>query len=268
MDKHQQIMIEDGAPDIFVTLTPEQRAKAWLDNPPRPMPSFNSVPKTITDQETLKLLSELEARKKLKTNARVSKMLIKKEDHTGQHWNSRKAQWVSDEKGPSEMISITTNTRGSTKMTTKAYKDMSLVELAEAYNKISGKPPIKKFKDRAAGLKRLEQHEMTTATKEVKAALPARAAAPKKEGIAADFEFRAGSPREKLLLVFNEHLNKLVQVEKLASQVLGSKSTDNVKMISTLLAGVLWRIKVSKLAYEVKKEKTDGILSIGLFRKK
>src|ERR1043166_8059084 len=146
--KSQQLMVEDGLPPELL-ISQEQRAKEWEENPPRPLPAFNETAKS-QDQATLQLLSEMAVKKTVKTKNRIAKMLDKQVDRTGQRWDGRRGKWV-DENAAMEhkMISITTNTRGSTKMPKKDYAEMSGPELVEAYNKRSGKPPIKKFKDKA-----------------------------------------------------------------------------------------------------------------------
>lgn len=267
----QQAMFDDGCP-----LACFEKTAPWEPSLIRSAPVFE---KPKIDPAAEKLMVEIEEQKKLAL-VKSKKKSLPVVDRTRQRWDSRRNKWVSDDELLRKhlMISITTNTRGNTKMTTKAFKDMSMAELVDAYNKVSGKSPIKKFETRTLGLKRLEAMEVAGAIKEVKANKPvntkaAKTSKPKeakseKTGILGEFGFRDDSPREKLLVAFNENMGKMVTMENLASQVLGSKSVDNVKMIKTLLAGITWRIKVSELAYEVKTEKEDGVVSLGLFKKK
>lgn len=151
----------------------------------------------------------------------------------------------------------------------KDFAEMTGPELVEAYNKISGKDPIKKFKDRATALKRLAEAETAKATK---TAAPANTKAkvtttPKngvvQTGILGEFKFRPNSPREKLLLALKESMGKQVPVEQLASKVFGNKSTDSVAKVFSTWSGIPWRIDMFKLPYEATKTKTD----LGLHKK-
>lgn len=280
LTKAQELMVQDGLPTTLFK-TPEERKKIWEDNPPKSLPSFASLPKDATDQQTLKLLAEMEEAKKTKGKNRIHKMLEKKIDRTGQRWDTRTSKWVSDElpKKEQPMISITTNTRGSTKMTTKDYAEMSLAELATAYNKVSGKEPIKKFKDKATGLKRMAELQSAKTVKTVAAATASKLsdvvrkpkAAPKEGSAnkrAAEFGARVGSFREKLLIALDEHFKKMVSELDLLKAVYGSKNTENAGALTMVIKGAQIMIEKNKLPYILKKEKNEAKeTSHGLFPK-
>jgi hypothetical protein len=87
-----------------------------------------------------------------------------------------------------------------------------------------------------------------------------------KTGIAAEFGFRDGSSREKLLLSLWESNGKQVPLTTLAKAVIGtSSSTDELLSVSK---GLPWRIKESRLPYEFRKETVDGKVTLGLHAKK
>lgn len=269
-------MVEDGFPPSLFK-TQEERKAIWEANPPRPLPlSFGNV-KREKDPAVAELVADLENKKSIKTKNRMHKMLSKKEDRTGQRWDSRRSRWVNEnELLRKPMIVITTNTRGSTKMTTKDYAEMSLVELANAYNKISGKEPIKKFKDKATGLKRMaELQSAKAAAKAVAPKLSEVVRRPKpapKEGSAnkraAEFSARVGSFREKLLIALDESFKKMIPELELLKAVYGSKNTENAGALTMVIKGAQTTIEKNKLPYALKKEKNEAKeISYGLFPK-
>lgn len=277
LTKNQKTMIQEGLPPSCI-ISQDERKKSWDESPPKPMPAFNSSTTKSQDQETLKLLAEIEANKKVKAKNKIHKMLDKKEDRTGQRWDPRTSRWI-DEAARMEkaMITITTNTRGSTKMPTKDYAEMSLVELAEAYNKVSGKEPIKKFKDKATGLKRMAEIQTAkAAAKQVAAANKSDVVRkPKKEPKegsenkrAAEFGCRVGSFREKLIIALDENYRKMIPELDLLKAVYGSKNTENSGALGMVWKGAQTMIEKNKLPYELKKEKNDAKeVSFGLFPK-
>lgn len=90
----QLAMAEDGMPEeLFRTL--EQRAAWWREYPPQAMAVF-SQPKRQLDEETVRLIAEMEERKKLKTKSRIAKLLDRQIDTRGLIWNSNKGKWESD----------------------------------------------------------------------------------------------------------------------------------------------------------------------------
>ena len=274
LTKSQQLMVDDGLPPGLFR-SEEERKKAWDENPPKPMPKIDNAAKS-QDQATLQLLAEMEFKKKNKATNRISKMLEKKVDRTGQRWDGRKGKWVSDDlnaKMEQAMISITTNTRGSTKMTTKDYAEMTGPELVAAYNKKSGKPPIKKFKDKATGLaamaKLVTEAKAKAATKPAKVAGAAKTEKAVSENkLAAEFGCRVGSFREKLIIALDENYRKFVKTDDLLKAVYGSKNNENAGALTMVLKGAQTMIEKNKLPYELKKEKNEAKeISYGLWPK-
>ncbi|HEX2614984.1 MAG TPA: hypothetical protein VHL10_05785 [Nitrososphaera sp.] len=272
--KSQQMMVEDGLPAELLA-TQDERAADWVANPPKPPTStmMFKEPATSEDQATLQLLAEMAVKKKVKASNRNSKMLSKKEDHTNERWDTRKGKWVPLNQGANKMISITTNTRGATQMPAKKdYAEMSGPELVAAYNKVSGKPPIKKFKDKATGLAAMAKIETEKAArKKISAAKgDKKPSAPKEASankLAAEFGARVGSFREKLLIAFDENYRKLVKTEDLLKAVYGSKNNENTGALTMVIKGAQTTIEKNKLAYELRKEKSEGVISYGLWPK-
>lgn len=280
LTRSQEIMVEAGYPaSLFMTL--EERKKAWDDNPPKPMPRFNETSNKMSEEDTLKLMAELEVQKKAKTGNRIHKMLDKKVDRTGQRWDARRGRWINENEMVKPMISITTNTRGSTKMAAKDFADMTPAELVAAYNKISGKDPIKKFRDKATGLARMAEltskknaEKATTTVKTVAAATAgkvAKAKAEPKEGStnkrAAEFGARVGSFREKLVIFLDENYRKMVSELDLIKAVYGSKNKEKSGSLTMVLKGAQIMIDKNNLPYALKKEKVEGEISHGLYPK-
>lgn len=271
--KAQQMMIEDGMPpELF--LTKEERSAEWEKNPPKAMPMFKE-PATSQDQATLQLLAEMAAEKKIKTKNRISKMLSKKEDHSNDRWDPRRG-WVPLTEGASKaMISITTNSRGSTKMPAKKdYAEMSGPELVEAYNKVSGKPPIKKFKDKATGLAAMAKIESEKANRKKMSAAKGNGSAkapkePSANKLAAEFDARPGSFREKLLIAFDDNYRKFVKTKDLLKAVYGSMNLENTGALTMVIKGAQTTIEKKKLGYELRKEKDADTkdISYGLWPK-
>lgn len=166
-------------------------------------------------------------------------------------------------------------------MATKDFADMTPAELVAAYNKISGKPAIKKFRDKATGLARMAEltskknaEKATTTVKTVAAATAgkvAKAKAEPKEGStnkrAAEFGARVGSFREKLIIALDESYKKQVKTEDLLKAVYGSKNTENAGALTMVLKGAQIMIEKNKLPYTLKKEKVEGEISHGLYPK-
>lgn len=158
----------------------------------------------------------------------------------------------------------------------KDYAEMSLAELAAAYNKKSGLPPIKKFKDKATGLKRMAElmskpPKMAAAESKLSDVVrkPAKVV---KEGSAnkraAEFGARVGSFREKLIIALDEHFKKQVSTPDLLKAVYGSKNTENGGALTMVLKGAQTMIEKNKLPYTLKKEKNEAKeLSFGLYSK-
>lgn len=85
---------DDGIP-AFLKLTPEERKAGWERHPPRAMPAFTT--ERSVDPATAAFAAELAAQKKLKTKARISRMLAPKVDTQGKRWDSRTCKWVAME---------------------------------------------------------------------------------------------------------------------------------------------------------------------------
>jgi len=267
---YKKSMIEEGFPSNLF-MSDEERKAAWRDKPPRPMPAFGDIKaKALADPTALAMLAEAEQKRKSKAKTRIQKMLERKVDRTGQRWDARRNKWVLETEKP--VIVITTNTRGATKM--KDYAEMSLTELAEAYNKISGKDPIKKFKDKATGLKRMAEAQSAKAA--AAAAKPASDVVrkPKKEKVgsenklAAEFNARVGTNREKVIIALDENFKKQVPINTLLKAVYGSQNQENIGALKMVISGVPIMIDKYKLPYELKKEKVDGTETYGLYPKK
>ena len=283
LDETQQVMVDAGYP-ASLFWTAEQRRQAWEANPPKPLPAFNKTAKS-QEPSVIALAAELEEKSKNKAKTRIKKMLDKKIDRTGQRWDPRRNQWVDENEifTRKPMISITTNTRGATKMTTKDYAEMTGPELVAAYNKISGKPPIKKFKDKATGLAAMAKAQSAKAAAATVKSVAASTAGklsevvrkPKtapKEGsankLAAEFGARVGSFREKLLIALDDHYKKMVPELDLLKAVYGSKNTENSGALTMVIKGAQTMIEKNKLPYNLKKEKNeDKEVSFGLFPK-
>ena len=122
-------------------------------------------------------------------------------------------------------------------MTTKMIEEMTGPELVAAFNDIatrSGGKPIKKFRTRADGLKRL------------------KALLPPADDPVSQFMFRSGSPREKVLVALLDKINSMVPTTAIAK----ASGLDD-KAVKTMIGGLLWRIKTSRLPYRVEKTR-DG----------
>lgn len=175
------------------------------------------------------------------------------------------------------MISLVTNTRGETAMlkpSTTDYSAMSGPELAIAYNamarseagKKQGAKETKKFKDLKTGVARCLALASTISTG---GGIPAEKTKVQKkqkggDAIVAEFGFRAGSSREKLLLSLYANLGKQVSIEVLARTVFGSSSSERVRELMAVSKGLPWRIKEDGLKYRLNREKKDGAVSLGL----
>jgi hypothetical protein len=226
------------------------------------------------DQAALQLLVEMEAAKKIKAKNRISKMLDKKVDRTGQRWDGRRGIWI-DEQAEKEqaMITLTTNTRGATKMLIKDYAEMTGPELVAAYNKRSGKPAIKKFKDKATGLAAMAKLDTEKAARaKANGSKPKTEKAPKEASankLAAEFGCRIGSFREKLIIAFDDNYRKLVKTEDLLKAVYGSKNNENTGALTMVIKGAEKMINKSKLGYELRKDKNAETkeISYGLWPK-
>jgi hypothetical protein len=142
---------------------------------------------------------------------------------------------------------------------------MSGPELVAAYNKMA-KANIKKFKDRATGLKRIAEFEKNGVAVVAPAAAKAPAKAAKEKvtkepasasanKLAAEFGARPGSFREKLLIALDDHYGKSVALPVLLKAVYGSQNTENVGALGMVIKGALKTIEKNSLPYLLVKEK-------------
>lgn len=192
--------------------------------------------------------------------------------HVLESLNKRAAERQLKKAEAATMMSITTNTRGSTQlqpkskesevMSKKDYADMSGPELVEVYNKISGKPPIKKFKDRATALKRLAELQTAAAKSPPSPAASATSANSAEKisdnKLAAEFGARPGTNRERLLKALDENYKKQVPILDLLKAVYGSKNLENTGALGMVIKGAEGTIKKHKLPYQLKREKNDA----------
>jgi hypothetical protein len=90
----------DAIPE-FVRLTAEQRAEAWVRNPPKPMAATTYQAKQLTP-EALQFQAEYETVQRKKTTRRIHEMLVKKQavksgqDTIGKTWNQKYCRWEVD----------------------------------------------------------------------------------------------------------------------------------------------------------------------------
>lgn len=193
------------------------------------------------------------------------------------------------------MISFTTNTRGCTKMSANlSFATMDGPTLVRAFNEMANSDTGKelsartvvRFADTKTGIKRCEMLASSIrARKEGLSAPEPRAAAkkpspkakaPAKEKtlgantsankLAAEFEARAGTNREKLLVALDASYRKLVPLNTLLKAVYGSQNTENKGALMMSIKGALLTIKNNKLPYQIKKEKNaEKEISFGLY---
>lgn len=179
------------------------------------------------------------------------------------------------------------------------YVKMSGAELVSAYNKMAGSAEgvalqtrtVTRFADQATAVKRClalassikarKEGLKGTSEKDVPAAKPVSTAAPAKKpatvkkegakpvqtGIAAEFEARAGTIREKLLLALHANFKKQVPLNTLLKATYGNLNTENKGALMMSMKGALLTIKNKKLPYEIKKEKVPETkeLTFGLY---
>lgn len=86
--------------------TPENEALRARPVPPRQAaPPLDLLAPKPMAESTAAFVAEQEANRKTRARNRIARMLIKKEDHTGERWNTRTGQWVPIN-GAKKMISI------------------------------------------------------------------------------------------------------------------------------------------------------------------
>lgn len=92
----------------------------------------------------------------------------------------------------------------------------------------------------------------------------------KQEKIAVEFDARAGSYREKLLVTLHNGFRKQVTVNALLKGVYGNMNTENKGALMMVMKGALATIKKNRLPYQIKKEKNAETkeISFGLYPNK
>lgn len=236
----------------------ERRKLAWINNPPRPLPSF-SKPRSVEDPETARVLAEIEEEKKLRAKNRKETKealrLQKLESTKGKTWDPTHCRWVED-------VPPKRSTQ-ERDMTTKG------ADLATHYNKLVAAAkargikaePTKKFKSIAVGearIKKLEQQlngklEEGTVTPKKPEAKPKKA-----DGLIGEFNKRPGSKGALLLAALNKEIGKQVSNEKLCVAVYGSIGEE-----PALRMVVVGLIATCPKKYNIVKEKG----STGLYEK-
>ena len=118
--------------------------------------------------------------------------------------------------------------------------------------------------------KKLSATKKATAPKKAKkvAATKKVVKAPKEDNrskIAAEFDLRAGSLKEKLINLFGSHKGKFVSQKECLKTLYGSQAEENKGAFSMCLQGLMK--KVGKLPYKFDKRKDEDGLAYGLFAK-
>ncbi len=110
------------------------------------------------------------------------------------------------------------------------------------------------------------EHKVTEETKDV----PAKKKEKKEKEPTSIFGFRAGTNYDRLMQYLLQHLGELVPVETLAKEAYGS-GTDlkkHCKRVAAMVKKVEKKvIEAKRLAYSIKKEKKENVISFGLFAK-
>lgn len=292
MSKSTEMLLADGLPPACL-LSAEERAAAWIANPPRVAPAFTPVVRIMPDSP---------AKKKAKEEDPATTA------PAGGRWDPVKCRWTNDLTTERDVISLTTNTRGNGMTTEKTYAEMSGPELVAAYNVMAKSESgvalmartVNRFPDAKTGIARCEalassirarkaglggtteeateeddmakKAKKTAAKKtaKVKSAKIAKVKAvdPKQAKISVEFGCRYGTNKEKLLLALHEDYRKMVPTAKLLKAVYGSQNTENTGALLMVLQGVTVAIENGKLPYEVRKERKDGTFTIGLYPSK
>ena len=125
LTKSQQLMVEDGCP-LCLFISDEDRKKAWEANPPKTMIHFGG---RRTGENVQQYAAERAEREKLRAQNRIAKM--KEKFRVGKpsknaRWDPNYSRWI--EEGGEAVISITTNTRGNTVMSSVAQEPLSVDE--------------------------------------------------------------------------------------------------------------------------------------------
>lgn len=263
--------LDDNMIPPFCQIPQEVRNQNWEKNPPKMVRAFIQETETKLDPDTLEVLRFKEEQEKLKAASRIAKMKVKLNtktiDFNVMRWNSMRARF--------EPINNTQETEMSKAQVEKYNSLVATAKVAGVVVK-----PVKAFHDSKTGeerIKALEAKIKETSkpgwvfptkqpiTKEVLLkAVKEKPAAPKKEekpqatGIAAEFRQRPGGNREKLLLILEKNLDKMVTDEKLAKGLYGEDGQEGAMRM--VMKGL---IEACPKTYQIKREGVE----YGLFQK-
>ena len=144
------------------------------------------------------------------------------------------------------MISIVTNTRGSTMS-----KEKSLSELTNEYNALAqkaGKKTVKKLRDVKSAAKKIAALRGSSSSS--KSVTPdARSA------ISKEFDCRSGTNREKLVEALASSKGKQVPRSDLLKSVYGNQKEENIGPLGMVLKGMAVMIKEGRLPYKIERTK-------------
>ena len=139
----------------------------------------------------------------------------------------------------------------------KSIEEMSGPELVAEFNRLSP-TKVKKFKDRASGIKRIKSLASGTSGKK-------STATPAVAGVVGEFGVREKSNRAKLLGALGT--GKQIPLGDLLAVVYGSRKEEMKSALTMVMKGLSITIQANKLKYEIKREKTkEGGISYGLYR--
>ena len=163
------------------------------------------------------------------------------------------------------MISLTTNTRGSTAM--KSLQDMNITELTAKYNSLPGVKQVKKLRDLKTGIVKINKI-LGVGKKSEKPAKKSDVQDTRSK-ISQEFDCRAGTNREKLVEALGAAKGKQVLRKDLLKAVYGNQKEENVAKLGMVMKGVEAMIKDGKLKYTVERQKDADTkeVSLGLLAK-
>ena len=162
------------------------------------------------------------------------------------------------------MISLTTNTRGSTAM--KSLQDMNITELTAKYNSLPGVKQVKKLRDLKTGIVKINK---ILGVKAKEKAVKKSDVQDTRSKISQEFDCRAGTNREKLVEALGAAKGKQVLRKDLLKAVYGNQKEENVAKLGMVMKGVEAMIKDGKLKYTVERQKDADTkeVSFGLLAK-
>lgn len=142
------------------------------------------------------------------------------------------------------------------------FEKMTGPELVATFNamaRANGLNPVKKFKDRATGIKRCEA-VASLASNDAKGKPGVK---PQANGTVDAFDCKNNN-RLRMIRLLASCQGKQVPAENFGRL----PDWDSAVKIESAVEGLKWRIKVSNLPYELKVEKKDGkVVSVGLHAK-